>query len=101
MVPDIDDDELEDMIMRGPTAREAKMGDHDMMFKALGNPVRRKIIVSIGTFGRSLAEVMEAAGVDRSQLDYQLDFLNKGEYAVVEGDVCRLTDKGLGLLSNI
>ncbi len=44
---------------------------------------------------------MEAAGVDRSQLDYQLDFLNKGEYAVVEGDICRLTDKGLGLLSNI
>ena len=101
MNQNIDDDELEDMMMRGPMAREEKKGNHDMMFKALGNPVRRKIIVSIGTFGRSLAEVMEAAGVDRSQLDYQLDFLNKGEYAVVEGDVCRLTDKGLGLLSNI
>ncbi len=101
MNQDIDDDELEDMMMRDPTAREAKTGNHDMMFKALGNPVRRKIIVSIGAFGKSLAEVMEETGVDRSQLDYQLDFLNKGEYAVVEGDFCRLTDKGLGLLSNI
>ncbi len=101
MNQNIEDDELEGMMMRAPTARETKTGDHDMMFKAMGNPVRRKIIVTIGAFGRSLAEVMEAAGVDRSQLDYQLDFLNKGEYAVVEGDICRLTDKGLGLLSNI
>jgi len=101
MNQDIDDEKLEDMMMRGPTAREEKTGNHDMMFKALGNPVRRKIIVSIGAFGKSLGEVMEEAGVDRSQLDYQLDFLSKGEYAVVEGDICRLTDKGLGLLSNI
>jgi len=64
----IDDDELEDMMMRGPTAREAKTGDHNMMFKAMGNPVRRKIIVSIGAFGKSLGEMME-------------------EYAVVGGDI--------------
>ena len=101
MVQDIDDDELEDMMMRGPTAREAKTGEHDMMLKALGNPVRRRIIGSIGTFGKSQAEVMEETGVDRSQLDYQLDFLKKGEYAVVEGNMVRLTDKGLGLLSRI
>ena len=101
MNQNIDDDELEDMMMRGPTAREEKKDDHDMMFKALGNPVRRKIIVSIGAFGKSLADVMGETGVNESQLDYQLDFLKKGEYAVVEGDMCRLTDKGLGLLSNI
>lgn len=101
MERDIDDDELEDMIMRGPTPREAKTGDHDMMFKALGNPVRRKIIVSIGAFGKSLSDVMKETRVDRAQLDFHLDFLKKGEYAVVEKDICRLTDKGLGLLSNI
>jgi hypothetical protein len=101
MNQDIDDDELEDMMMRGPTARETKTGYHDMMFKALGNLVHRKIIVSIGAFGKSLGEVMEETGVDWSQLDYQLDFLSKGGYAVVEGDICRLTDEGLGLLSNI
>ncbi|MCK4937288.1 MAG: winged helix-turn-helix transcriptional regulator [Methanosarcinales archaeon] len=101
MNKNISDDELEDIMMRGPSARESKTGDHDMMFKALGNPVRRKIIVSIGTFGKSVAEVMKETGVDRSQLDYQLDFLNKGEYTVVDEDICRLTDKGLGLLSNI
>ncbi|KAF5418666.1 MAG: hypothetical protein C5S45_07945 [Candidatus Methanocomedens sp.] len=101
MVPDIDDDELEDMMMRGPTAREAKMGDHDMMFKALGNPVRRRIIVSIGAFGKSLPDVVREAGANRSQVDYHLDFLKKGEYATVEGDMVRLTDKGLGLLANI
>ncbi|MCD4809022.1 MAG: winged helix-turn-helix domain-containing protein [Methanosarcinales archaeon] len=101
MVPDIDDDELEDMIMRGPTAREAKMGDHDMMFKALGNPVRRRIIVSIGAFGKALPDVVKEVGTDRSQVDYHLDFLKKGEYATVERDVVQLTDKGLELRSNI
>lgn len=101
MDQNIDDDELEDMIMRRPTAREAKTGDHEMMFRALGNPVRRKIIVSIGAFGKSKAQVMKEAGVDLAQLDYQLDFLVKGEYALVEGDTCRLTDKGLALLSNV
>jgi DNA-binding transcriptional ArsR family regulator len=101
MVPDIDDDELEDMMMRGPTAGEAKMCDHDMMFKALGNPVRRRIIVSIGAFGKVLTEVVKETGADRSQVDYNLDFLRKGEYATVEGDMVRLTDKGLGLLANI
>jgi len=101
MVPNIDDDELEDMIMRGPTAREAKMGDHDMMFKALGNPVRRRIIVSIGAFGKALPDVVKEVGTDRSQVDYHLDFLKKGEYATVERDVVQLTDKGLELRSNI
>jgi len=100
MVPDIDDDELEDMMIRGPTAREAKVGDHDMMFKALGNPVRRRIIVSIGAFGKALPDVVKEVGVNRSQVDY-LDFLKNGEYATVEGDMIRLTDKGLVLRSNI
>jgi len=101
MVPDIDDDELEDMMMRGPTARELKVGDHDMMFKALGNPLRRRIIVSIGAFGKELLDVVTEVGANRSQVDYHLDFLRKGGYATVEGDIVRLTDKGLGLLANI
>jgi DNA-binding transcriptional ArsR family regulator len=101
MVPDIDDDELEDMMMRGPTASETKRDDHDMMFKALGNPLRRRIIVSIGAFGNPASDVMKEVGVDRSQVDYHLDFLRKGGYTTVEGDIVRLTDKGLTLLSNI
>jgi hypothetical protein len=101
MVTDIDDDEMEEMMMRGPTVREAKMGEHDMMFKALGNPVRRRIIVSIGPFGKAVPDVVKEVGTDRSQVDYHLDFLRKGDYANVVGDMVRLTDKGLGLLSNI
>lgn len=101
MVQDIDDDELEEMMMRAPSPREEKTGDHDLMFKALGNPLRRRIIVSIGAFGKALPDVVTEVGADRSQVDYHLDFLRKGEYATVEGDMVRLTDKGLGLLSNI
>ena len=98
---DINDDELEDMMMRGPTPREAKRDDHDLMFKALGNPLRRKIIVSIGAFGKAAPDIENEVGADRSQVDYHLDFLRKGDYVTVEEDMVRLTDKGLALLSNI
>ena len=101
MNKNIDDDELEDMIMRAPTPREAKTGDHDLMFKALSNPARRKIIASIGAFGKTYAKIEEETGLDSSLLNYHLDFLAKGEYCTLEGETYRLSDRGLTLLSNI
>lgn len=101
MNQNIDDDELDDMIMRGPTAREKKVSHHDMMFKALSNPIRRKIIVSIGAFGKSKSEIEAELDIDKSMLKYHIDFLNEGKYIILENEMIRLTDEGLTLLSNI
>jgi predicted transcriptional regulator len=101
MNQNIEDDKFEEMIMRAPTPREEKTGDHDLMFKALSNPVRRKIIMSIGAFGKSLTKIKEETGIDQSLLNYHLDFLRKGEYIIIEDDTYRLTDRGLTLLSNV
>jgi DNA-binding transcriptional ArsR family regulator len=86
-----------------PEACEMKTpGDHRIMFKALENPLRRKIVKSIGAFGKTRQEIIKELGISESQLKFQLDFLIKECYAELEGEKCRLNAKGLQeLLSNI
>jgi len=98
---EISDDELEDMLMRRPSVREAKVADHELMVKALEHPVRRKMIKSIGVFGKKKIELQKEAGVNEAIFNFQTDFLVKGGYLRIEGDMFRLTDRGLVLLSNI
>lgn len=98
---EISDDELEDMLMRRPSVREAKVADHELMVKALEHPVRRKMIKSIGVFGKKKTELQKEAGVNEAMFNFQTDFLVKGGYLRIDGDTFRLTDRGLVLLSNI
>lgn len=98
---EISDDELEAMLERRPTMREAKVADHELMVKALEHPVRRKMIKTIGVFGKKKDDVKKEVGATDSNFDFQTDFLIKGNYLKVDGDTLRLTDRGLVLLSNI
>ncbi len=100
-MPEISDDELEAMLERRPTVREAKVADHELMVKALEHPVRRKMIKSIGVFGKKKSELQKEVGVDDAVFNFQTDFLMKGNYLKIEGEIVRLTDRGLVLLSNI
>ncbi len=100
-MPEISDDELEAMLERRPTVREAKVADHELMVKALEHPVRRKMIKAIGVFGKKKSELQKEVGVDDAVFNFQTDFLMKGNYLKIEGEIVRLTDRGLVLLSNI
>lgn len=86
-----------------PDACEMKTPkDHRIMFKALENPMRRKIVKSIGTFGKTRKEIIKELGISESQLKFQLDFLLKECYAEVDGETFKLNAKGLQeLLANI
>ena len=76
--------------------------DHQLMFKALENPLRRKIVKNIGAFGRTKHEIMKELGVSESQLKFQLDYLVKECYVEVDGENIRLNTKGIQeLLANI
>jgi hypothetical protein len=96
------EDEIES-IQQEPDACEMKTpDDHKIMFRALENPLRRKIVRSIGAFGKNKNEIMKEVNISESQLKFQLDFLVKECYAEVDGDKCRLNSKGLQeLLANI
>jgi len=98
---EISDDELEAMLDRQPSVREAKVEDHVLMVKALEHPVRRKMLRAIGVFGKKKSELQKEVGVNDSVFRFQTDFLLKGNYIKIENDIYRLTDRGLVLLSNI
>jgi hypothetical protein len=100
-MPEISDDELEAMLERRPSVREAKVADHELMVKALEHPIRRKMIKAIGVFGKKKGELQKDVGVDDAAFNFQTDFLIKGNYIKVENDSYRLTDRGLALLPNI
>ncbi len=100
-MPEISDDELEAMLERKPTVREAKVDDHALMVKALEHPIRRRMIKAIGVFGKEKSELQKEVGVNADVFNFQTDFLMKGNYLKIEGDTFRLTDRGLVLLSNI
>jgi|SRR5450759_5125583 hypothetical protein len=101
IMAEISDDELEAMLERKPTVREAKVDDHTLMVKALEHPVRRKMIKTIGVFGKNRAQLKKEVGVDEMIFNFQIDFLMMGNYLKIEGENIRLTDRGLVLLSNI
>ncbi len=98
---EISDDELEAMLERRPSVREAKVADHELMVKALEHPVRRKMIKAIGIFGKKKSELQKELEVNDAVFNFQTDFLIKGNYIKIENDTVRLTDRGLVLLSNI
>ncbi len=71
------------------------------MLRTLENPLRRKLIKCIGVHGKTKQELMNELNLTEEQLKFQLDFLVKMCYAVVDGDHCRLNNRGLDLLMNI
>lgn len=100
-VKEITEDELEAMLERRPSVREAKVAEHELMVKALEHPVRRKMIKTTGVFGKKKEELQKEVGVTEAIFNFQTDFLVKGSYLKIDGDTYTLTDRGLVLLSNI
>ncbi len=101
IMAEISDDELESMMERKPTVREAKVDDHALMIKAIEHPVRRKIIKTIGVFGKNKTQLKTEVGIDDTNFNFQIDFLIMGNYLKIEGETFGLNDRGLVLLSNI
>ncbi len=94
-------DEIES-IPQEPDACEIRTPhDHQLMFKTLENPLRRKVIKSIGSLGKTKQKIMEELNLSESKLKFQLDFLVEMCYAEVDEENCKLNSKGLELLNNV
>lgn len=94
-------DDLDSLPEEPDTCETRTPHDHQLMFKTLENPLRRKMIKYIGIHGKTKNEIMQELGLEEEQLKFQLDFLVEMCYAEMEGEVCRLNVKGLDLLMNI
>ncbi len=98
---DIEDDDLDEMMMAAPSPREAKKMDHELMHKVASHPLRRKIVKSIGVFGKTKEDILDEVGIDGASFKYQIEVLLSANFLKIEDDQYRLTDKGLDMLANI
>lgn len=71
---------------------------HEKLFKASMSPLRRKIVASIGVFGKTREELKQELDLSDFQLKFNLDWLIKEGFATEEGDQLKLTDDGVELL---
>ncbi|MFP3908472.1 MAG: hypothetical protein ACOC5L_00225 [Halobacteriota archaeon] len=71
---------------------------HERLFKASMSPLRRKIVASIGVFGKTREELKNELDLSDFQLKFNLDWLVKEGFAIEEGDQLKLTDDGVELL---
>lgn len=71
---------------------------HERLFKASLNPLRRKIVASIGVFGKKKDELRSELDLTDFQLKFNLEYLEKEGFIVAEGDLLKLTDDGVELL---
>ncbi|MCZ7399317.1 MAG: hypothetical protein O8C62_06490 [Candidatus Methanoperedens sp.] len=95
-------DEIESLPPESDACEIKTPHDHQLMFKTLENPLRRRIVKSIGAFGKTKKEIIKELGISESQLKFQLDYLVKECYAEVDGENVRLNTKGMQeLLANI
>ena len=97
----MDDDELEEMMMRGPSTREAVKIEHETIKKAASHPLRRKVIESIGVFGKTGDQIKENVDIDDNGLKYHTDFLINSGFLLLEDGTYKLTEKGINLLSDM
>jgi predicted transcriptional regulator len=71
---------------------------HEKLFKASMNPLRRKMIASIGVFGKSREELKNELELNDFQLKFNLDWLVKEGFVVEDSGQLKLTDDGVELL---
>ena len=95
-------DEIDPILPENDACEMKTPRDHRCMFRTLENPLRRRVVKSIGAFGKTRKEILNELNISESQLKFQLDYLVKECYAEVEGEKVRLNTKGLQeLLANI
>lgn len=81
----------------GPTEGEAVKFEHMMMEKIAVNPARRKIIRTIGIFGKSREEIQKEVGLNDLLFNFNMDFLLREGFIRLEDGIYRLTSSGIAM----
>ena len=71
---------------------------HEKLLKASMNPIRRKIIASIGIHGKTKEELKKELNLTDFQLKFNLDWLIVNGFVVEKDGKLRLTETGIELL---
>ncbi len=85
----------------GPTEGEAVKMEHMMMEKVSVNPARRKLLRTIGIFGKTEKQLKEESGLNDFFFKFHMDFLLKEGFLKFEEGMYRLTDSGIALHDSV
>lgn len=101
MDENIGNEHLDERIIYDSISQGTEIISHEIIFKVLSEPLRRKLITLIGPVGRSLSLIEKEMKIEKSLLKYHIDFLKEEGYIVIEDNVYKLNEKGQSLLSRI
>lgn len=83
------------------TEGEAVKMEHIMMEKVSINPARRKLLRTVGVFGKTEKQLKEESGLNDFFFKYNMDFLLKEGLLRSEDGTYRLTDMGIALHDSV
>jgi hypothetical protein len=84
-----------------PTEGEAVKLEHMMMEKVSINPARRKLLRTVGIFGKTEKQLKEESGLNDFFYKFHMDFLLKEGFLKFEEDMYRLTDSGIAMHDSV
>jgi hypothetical protein len=83
------------------TEGEAVKMEHVMMEKVSINPGRRKLLRTVGIFGKTEKQLKEESGLNDFFFKFNMDFLLKEGFLKFEEGMYRLTDSGIALHDSV
>jgi hypothetical protein len=84
-----------------PTEGESVKLEHMMMEKVSINPARRKLLRTVGIFGKTEKQLKEESGLNDFFYKFHMDFLLKEGFLKFEEDMYRLTDSGIAMHDSV
>lgn len=84
-----------------PTEGEAVKLEHMMMEKISINPARRKLLRTVGIFGKTEKQLKEESGLNDFFFKFHMDFLLKEGFLKLEEGMYRLTDSGIAMHDSV
>ncbi|MCQ1536249.1 hypothetical protein FTO70_11270 [Methanosarcina sp. KYL-1] len=98
-----DVDELDAYLARQgePTEGEAVKQEHIMMEKVSINPARRKLLRTVGVFGKTEEDLKNESGLNDFFFKFHMDFLLKENMLKLEDGMYRLTDSGIAMHDSV
>ncbi|AKB80248.1 hypothetical protein MSHOH_3765 [Methanosarcina horonobensis HB-1 = JCM 15518] len=83
------------------TEGEVVKMEHMMMEKVSINPARRKLLRTVGIFGKTEKQLKEESGLNDFFFKFNMDFLLKERFLKFEDGMYRLTDSGIALHDSV
>lgn len=101
MTENIDNEYLDEKVICNSILQGEENKHNEIIFKALSEPLRRKLIMLIGPLGKSFSLIKKEMRIEESLLNFHINYLTQNGFLVIADNKYKLNEKGILLLSRI